>query len=115
MCCEYRTHPAPHYGCYGADVRLSERLPRRCQQYCHGGLHPRVVAQVSGGMGGRIQLSGSVLSGHRDRKSTRLNSSHLGISYAVFCLKKKESILAPMIAEGSLELQPQVTDDHSFA
>src|SRR5947199_1576519 len=28
-------------------------------------------------------------SGALDRKSTRLNSSHLGISYAVFCLKKK--------------------------
>src|SRR5436853_4023923 len=28
--------------------------------------------------------------GGRDRKSTRLNSSHLGISYAVFCLKKKK-------------------------
>src|SRR5205814_3439466 len=28
----------------------------------------------------------------RDRKSTRLNSSHLGISYAVFCLKKKKKI-----------------------
>src|SRR5258705_5737177 len=27
-----------------------------------------------------------------DRKSTRLNSSHLGISYAVFCLKKKNTI-----------------------
>src|SRR5437899_10168765 len=27
---------------------------------------------------------------NRDRKSTRLNSSHLGISYAVFCLKKKK-------------------------
>src|SRR5437899_7969099 len=27
----------------------------------------------------------------RDRKSTRLNSSHLGISYAVFCLKKKKA------------------------
>src|SRR5690606_41183064 len=27
--------------------------------------------------------------GHRDRKSTRLNSSHVKISYAVFCLKKK--------------------------
>src|ERR1039458_7748418 len=26
-----------------------------------------------------------------DRKSTRLNSSHLGISYAVFCLKKRQS------------------------
>src|SRR5437899_8468944 len=29
-----------------------------------------------------------------DRKSTRLNSSHLGISYAVFCLKKKKQIHA---------------------
>src|SRR5258705_13802414 len=28
---------------------------------------------------------------YRDRKSTRLNSSHLGISYAVFCLKKKKN------------------------
>src|SRR5690554_7210003 len=27
---------------------------------------------------------------HRDRKSTRLNSSHVRISYAVFCLKKKK-------------------------
>src|SRR2546426_6735930 len=31
-----------------------------------------------------------VVAGHRDRKSTRLNSSHLVISYAVFCLKKKK-------------------------
>src|SRR5256885_9998947 len=29
---------------------------------------------------------------HADRKSTRLNSSHLVISYAVFCLKKKKKI-----------------------
>src|SRR5258705_2381253 len=28
-----------------------------------------------------------------DRKSTRLNSSHLGISYAVFCLKKKKKLI----------------------
>src|SRR5207249_8783570 len=28
---------------------------------------------------------------HKDRKSTRLNSSHVSISYAVFCLKKKNS------------------------
>src|SRR2546426_9392624 len=31
-----------------------------------------------------------VASAHADRKSTRLNSSHLVISYAVFCLKKKK-------------------------
>src|SRR5256885_11333622 len=30
---------------------------------------------------------------HEDRKSTRLNSSHLVISYAVFCLKKKKNTL----------------------
>src|SRR5258705_3343508 len=32
-----------------------------------------------------------VLGALADRKSTRLNSSHLGISYAVFCLKKKRT------------------------
>src|SRR3712207_7369011 len=31
-----------------------------------------------------------------DRKSTRLNSSHANISYAVFCLKKKKSKNAPI-------------------
>src|SRR5262245_63185338 len=36
-------------------------------------------------------LLGFLAGGHvLDRKSTRLNSSHLGISYAVFCLKKKK-------------------------
>src|SRR2546426_7739075 len=32
-----------------------------------------------------------------DRKSTRLNSSHLVISYAVFCLKKKKNYATPRI------------------
>src|SRR3712207_8913582 len=35
------------------------------------------------------------LRGGRDRKSTRLNSSHANISYAVFCLKKNLSIIDP--------------------
>src|SRR5262245_62234471 len=39
---------------------------------------------------GRLQCSEAPVRSLRpDRKSTRLNSSHLGISYAVFCLKKK--------------------------
>src|SRR5690348_18105250 len=37
-------------------------------------------------------FGGKVL-GNPDRKSTRLNSSHPSISYAVFCLKKKKSFL----------------------
>src|SRR5690349_22732814 len=38
----------------------------------------------------------------RDRKSTRLNSSHVEISYAVFCLKKKK------LREARLELEQRV-------
>src|SRR3712207_6922366 len=33
----------------------------------------------------------------RDRKSTRLNSSHANISYAVFCLKKKKPLSPPLM------------------
>src|SRR5215475_3879881 len=33
-----------------------------------------------------------IMLGYQDRKSTRLNSSHVKISYAVFCLKKKKKI-----------------------
>src|SRR3712207_7093494 len=36
------------------------------------------------------RLGGDLVVGQRDRKSTRLNSSHANISYAVFCLKKKK-------------------------
>src|SRR3989442_3254572 len=38
-----------------------------------------------------VQTPTLVLAAARDRKSTRLNSSHVRISYAVFCLKKKRS------------------------
>src|SRR5690606_40124377 len=34
----------------------------------------------------------TIVSQFRDRKSTRLNSSHVKISYAVFCLKKKKNM-----------------------
>src|SRR5258705_6907426 len=44
-----------------------------------GDVHRRLRGQQKEGFQHRL-----------DRKSTRLNSSHLGISYAVFCLKKKK-------------------------
>src|SRR5699024_5264765 len=37
-----------------------------------------------------VMAEADILSIHLDRKSTRLNSSHVSISYAVFCLKKKK-------------------------
>src|SRR5256885_5775749 len=48
----------------------------------------------------------------RDRKSTRLNSSHLVISYAVFCLKKKNTLRHKRIAVvPTLETEPTHTVD----
>src|ERR1035438_10619818 len=44
-----------------------------------------------------------------DRKSTRLNSSHLGISYAVFCLKKKTT-LQPVVRQGGVQGRPPQTN-----
>src|SRR5687768_17739427 len=40
---------------------------------------------------------------HQDRKSTRLNSSHGYISYAVFCLKKKKKSKETAVAVGAAE------------
>src|SRR3712207_8988282 len=39
----------------------------------------------------RVRHAGEPRLGGQDRKSTRLNSSHANISYAVFCLKKKKT------------------------
>src|SRR3712207_6936813 len=43
----------------------------------------------------RLEAEQQRVSKLKDRKSTRLNSSHANISYAVFCLKKKKSRLSP--------------------
>src|SRR2546422_2932511 len=42
----------------------------------------------------------------RDRKSTRLNSSHGYISYAVFCLKKKKRLRPPLLRQVCDERHP---------
>src|SRR5438270_10554211 len=57
----------------------------------HGGRDRRAVDDHPLRRGGRL-LSGDTRRdlGPQDRKSTRLNSSHSQISYAVFCLKKKK-------------------------
>src|SRR3712207_8293989 len=58
-----------------------------------------------GGVEGRGQAGDAAEGEHlpggggEDRKSTRLNSSHANISYAVFCLKKKSSFIADELRE----------------
>src|SRR5256885_6365165 len=54
------------------------------------GFRLRLVARA-----GATAPQGDLRQVARDRKSTRLNSSHLVISYAVFCLKKKKKRHAP--------------------
>src|SRR3712207_7043574 len=44
-----------------------------------------------------------------DRKSTRLNSSHANISYAVFCLKKKKTVLICARADISSSAPPKLS------
>src|SRR5215467_5847295 len=59
----------------------------------------RSLRRTSSGMtsvpSSRLGSESGTSCGARDRKSTRLNSSHLVISYAVFCLKKKKNTLLP--------------------
>src|SRR3712207_7112940 len=53
-----------------------------------------------------LRAVGGVELGERDRKSTRLNSSHANISYAAFCLKKKKLISPSMPTAFSLLMPP---------
>src|SRR3989442_3301857 len=50
----------------------------------------RKTYEVSLRMGAKFDAQSRSIVFSRDRKSTRLNSSHVRISYAVFCLKKKK-------------------------
>src|SRR6266704_4600243 len=62
-------------------------------------LFPYTTLFRSCGQPARGLRSGDVstaVGGHPDRKSTRLNSSHVSISYAVFCLKKKNKKTYPL-------------------
>src|SRR5258705_5311289 len=60
--------------------------------YVDTGADRRVAEDMEPSIAGQMRTyQHAVLGSQEDRKSTRLNSSHLGISYAVFCLKKKKS------------------------
>src|SRR5690348_17907907 len=55
-----------------------------------------------------------------DRKSTRLNSSHPSISYAVFCLKKKKDFLAKLaendiIEQRTVVFKMDIIDDETIS
>src|SRR5690242_21148343 len=78
-----------------------QRNVSRRDDPAHRSLELRKILCVSGPRDGRIDNdvpyrwhpsgpTSACRAPDRDRKSTRLNSSHMSISYAVFCLKKKK-------------------------
>src|SRR5690554_7181565 len=90
-------------GVHGLPVSESGKAGRRCQDGCQGQHALAYGTKVTHetGIGFLVELLGSrarrdqaMEAGNgttgKDRKSTRLNSSHVRISYAVFCLKKKK-------------------------
>src|SRR3712207_8259507 len=78
----------------GAELGLHDRAHVLEGDRRHLDLHPGVL-----GEGRDVVLEG-------DRKSTRLNSSHANISYAVFCLKKKK--IKPAQQNIALQTDPAV-------
>src|SRR5947208_5374769 len=90
----------PTTWCY--TLSLHDALPiwRRGQEVADGAARPRARRLAGRARRRRRGRRGDLLVGRhpellplrrRDRKSTRLNSSHQIISYAVFCLKKKNT------------------------
>src|SRR3712207_8966308 len=71
-------------------------------EHVRSGLGPRAQTEVEAMVGARndrhrplqaVEVPEQSSNAAQDRKSTRLNSSHANISYAVFCLKKKNKLV----------------------
>src|SRR5258708_14692693 len=91
-------------------LSLHDALPISTIIWAHMGLgrvvHPVQASASAGTMErpeGQVGIVEAMLT---DRKSTRLNSSHQIISYAVFCLKKKTSNRVTSPKQGSVQSPP---------
>src|SRR3712207_8610480 len=84
----FRSRLAPHRADHARPHRAHEGA--RPQPLTGGGVpHLLVIGAGTGISAATARLLGRQGYAVSDRKSTRLNSSHANISYAVFCLKKK--------------------------
>src|SRR5690625_6268401 len=88
--------PARAVVLHGETARGAGRLPgggHRLLPFGPAGIDPQAGRVQDAATAGGDGAGGDLVQGRghrRDRKSTRLNSSHVAISYAVFCLKKKK-------------------------
>src|SRR5207249_11129826 len=97
------SRPPPHLHSFptrrSSDLARGRRDALRVRRRLRGGGHDRILRLERRRRdllhAAHVHLTAPHLLHHlaggaRDRKSTRLNSSHVSISYAVFCLKKKK-------------------------
>src|SRR3712207_8412866 len=78
--------------------QLFDRSVERCGAESVG-VRLCLQAKSENGIGFGVQDEPAFALPVRDRKSTRLNSSHANISYAVFCLKKKKTSINKLPCE----------------
>src|SRR2546426_4913845 len=79
----------PYTTLFRSDLELAEVFDLRVELH-HADRGQPLPQHARGAVDLRVPGAPPVGERKRDRKSTRLNSSHLVISYAVFCLKKKK-------------------------
>src|SRR3712207_2522936 len=79
----------------GESVSSSSDLKQGDEVYGQAGV-------LAGGSGAFAEIALAKTDKIADRKSTRLNSSHANISYAVFCLKKKKNIMKIITARSNM-------------
>src|SRR3712207_8951714 len=77
----------PYTTLFRSEARIAFTRPHECVLMAH----ERCGNEDAGVVQNAHELPGAYDHHHEDRKSTRLNSSHANISYAVFCLKKKKT------------------------
>src|SRR5689334_23726011 len=86
----------PYTTLFRSTAAVGTAAPHNADQQRRSGDHScRCLPWVALPKPGLDSLKRLFVDDSRDRKSTRLNSSHSSISYAVFCLKKKTNTLIP--------------------
>src|SRR5687768_17875078 len=92
------------------------RRPPRSTLFPYTTLFRSAFALALSGSSGRAPGQRRDRDVHRDRKSTRLNSSHGYISYAVFCLKKEKYMFIQVVSDlaSPLELTSELQNLHNI-
>src|SRR6202521_5186521 len=101
-------------GCLLACFFLMIRRPPRSTLFPYTTLFRSTSGTTGSPKGATLSHFNIVNNAPLDRKSTRLNSSHLRISYAVFCLKKKNNTTVTISAHGLAVLLPAQNSDEQY-